>query len=129
MESKESLMAEDWFEKADKDLKRVDILLEANDDEGAGFHLQQAAEKYLKDYLLGKGWPLKRTHDLEDLLNDALTYDAHFESFREARRFVTEYYIEERYPFPASPPPSREELMKSIAGIKRMADYILVENR
>ena len=53
---KESLLPKDWFAKAAQDMKRVDALLAINDDEGAGFHLQQAAEKYLKGYLLGRGW-------------------------------------------------------------------------
>ena len=61
---RESLLSEDWFDKAAQDMRRVEILLAADDVEGAGFHLQQAAEKYLKGYLLGKGWALKRTHDL-----------------------------------------------------------------
>ncbi len=52
---KESKLPHDWFEKARKDLQRVKVLLATDDIEGAGFHLQQAAEKYLKGYLLGKG--------------------------------------------------------------------------
>jgi len=52
---KESRLPPDWFDKAGKDLWRVEILLAADDIEGAGFHLQQAAEKYLKGYLLHKG--------------------------------------------------------------------------
>lgn len=43
--AKESLLPKDWFAKAAQDMKRVDALLAINDDEGAGFHLQQAAEK------------------------------------------------------------------------------------
>ena len=45
--AKESLLPKDWFAKAAQDMKRVDALLVINDEEGAGFHLQQAAEKYL----------------------------------------------------------------------------------
>ena len=63
----ESRLPHDWFDKASKDLRRVEILLATEDVEGAGFHLQQAAEKYLKGYLLGKGWPLRRIHDLEPI--------------------------------------------------------------
>ncbi|MEO0124526.1 MAG: HEPN domain-containing protein [candidate division WOR-3 bacterium] len=38
--------------KAEQDLKRVKIMLDADDYGDAGFHLQQAIEKYLKAYLL-----------------------------------------------------------------------------
>lgn len=37
-----------WFEKVEKDWNRVEILLKANDTDGAAFHIQQALEKYLK---------------------------------------------------------------------------------
>lgn len=49
--AKESRLPKDWFAKAAQDMRRVDALLAINDEEGAGFHLQQAAEKYLKGYL------------------------------------------------------------------------------
>ena len=44
----------------------------SNDPDAAGFYLQQAMEKYLKAFLLSKKWKLKRTHDLEVLLNEAV---------------------------------------------------------
>ena len=67
---KESRLPDDWFEKARKDLRRVEVLLADDDVEGAGFHLQQAAEKYLKGYLLDKGWPFKRIHDVALILEE-----------------------------------------------------------
>ncbi|MGA1841800.1 MAG: HEPN domain-containing protein [bacterium] len=51
MSPKESKLPHDWYEKAKKEIKRVKILLEAEDIEDAGFHLQQAAEKAIKGFL------------------------------------------------------------------------------
>ena len=99
MKKRESPLPKDWFHKADLDIRRSEILLANNDAEGAAFHLQQALEKYLKGYLIGKGWKLERIHDLEDLLDYAVDYDKKFETFRPLCQEVTEYYIEERYPF------------------------------
>jgi len=48
MKRQESQVPKDWFDKAEKDVRRFDALLSISDVEGAGFHLQQAAEKYLK---------------------------------------------------------------------------------
>jgi HEPN domain-containing protein len=124
---RESKLPADWFDKADKDLQRVEILLAADDVEGAGFHLQQAAEKYLKGYLLGKGWPLKRTHDLEVLLNEAMTYDDRFQNYLDFCIMVREFYVEERYPFIGSPPPTRHELEEAIDAIREMVTLILEE--
>lgn len=81
MRAKESLIPKDWFKKADKDLKAAEILLKEKNLEIAGFLLQQAAEKLLKGYLLSKGWRLKRTHDLVDLLNESVSFDPTFEGF------------------------------------------------
>jgi HEPN domain-containing protein len=122
--AKESHLPRDWFAKAAQDMKRVEVLLATNDDEGAGFHLQQAAEKYLKGYLLGRGWQLKRTHDLDDLIDDALPFDSHFESFRDACRFSGEFYVSERYPFPLVSVPPRAELNSALEKIKEMIVFI-----
>ena len=121
----ESRLPDDWFEKARKDLRRVDVLLAADDVEGAGFHLQQAAEKYLKGYLLGKGWPLKRTHDLEVLLNEAKTHDDRFQNYLDASIMVREFYVEERYPFFGSLPPARHELEEALDAMREMIALIL----
>lgn len=59
MPKRESLYPKDWLAKAEQDLKRVEVLLEADDAPGAGFHLQQAMEKYLKGYLLYKWLEIK----------------------------------------------------------------------
>jgi len=122
---KESRLPDDWFEKARQDLRRVEVLLADNDVEGAGYHLQQAAEKYLKGFLLGKGWPLKRTHDLEILLNEAMTHDSRFQSYLDACIMAREFYVEERYPFIDSPPPPRHELETAIDAIREMVALIL----
>jgi HEPN domain-containing protein len=123
--AKESRLPKDWFAKAAQDLKRVDALLAISDEEGAGFHLQQAAEKYLKGYLLGRGWQLKRTHDLEDLINAAVQFDTHFETFREACRFSGEFYVSERYPFPLISIPPRAQFDAAMDTIKEMISYII----
>ena len=124
---RESRLPTDWFEKARKDLRRVEVLLADDDIEGAGFHLQQAAEKYLKGYLLGKGWDLKRTHDLEVLLNEAMTHDNRFRYYLDACTMVREFYVEERYPFIGSPPPARTEFETAVDTIREMTTLILEE--
>jgi len=110
MRDKESPLPKDWFHKGNLDMKRAGILLENDDPEGAAFHLQQALEKYLKGYLIGQGWKLQRIHDLEDLLDYAADYSAEFEAYRNLCQEVTEYYIEERYPFLMSSALNKDEV-------------------
>jgi len=123
---KGSLYPKDWLEKARKDLKRVDVLLSAKDTAGAGFHLQQAIEKYLKAYLIAKGWKLEYIHNLPKLLNYANGYDAKFENFRILCERVTQYYISERYPFFEEIPPSSKEIKEALAETKKLIRLIKI---
>ena len=87
-------------------------------------NIREAIIKEVEEAPLSRGWELKRTHDLEDLLNAALSYDREFELFRDACRFTTEFYIEQRYPFLPSPSPSKEEFEEAMQGIQQMIEYI-----
>jgi len=55
---------EDWRKIAEKDWHRMEVLLEDGDPEGAAFFLQQSLEKYLKAFLLERGWKLRKIHEL-----------------------------------------------------------------
>jgi HEPN domain-containing protein len=99
MPPEESRYAADWLYIAERDLRRVELLLNAGDPEAAGFFLQQAVEKFLKAFLLSKGWQLQRIHDLEALLNRALMYLPAIEQFRAICQQITGFYILDRYPF------------------------------
>ena len=68
----ESLYVPDWRAAARRDWDRVTRLLALEDVEGAAFFLQQALEKYLKAYLPGRGWKLRKIHLLHALLDDAM---------------------------------------------------------
>ena len=125
MKNRESFLPKDWFEKGNLDLRRTEILLENDDPEGAAFHLQQAVEKYLKGYLIGKGWKLKRIHDLEDLLDHVLDYDKDFEVYRSLCQEVTEYYTEERYPFFVSSKLHKDEIMLKMQQVKELIEKLL----
>ncbi len=114
MPRSESLYPADWLRIAEKDLRRVYDLLDLQDPEAAGFYLQQAVEKFLKAFLLSKGWKLKRIHDLEALLNAALTYDSSLESFRPACQKITAFYFVERSPFVSEGDVSNEDVRESL---------------
>lgn len=60
MPRNESLYPADWLRIAEKDFVRTQHLFSIHDPEAAGFYLQQAVEKFLKAFLLTKGWQLQR---------------------------------------------------------------------
>lgn len=98
MPPRESSYPKDWLRIAEKDLVRSGQLLEVHDPEAAGFYLQQALEKFLKAFLLSRGWRLQRVHDLELLLNESITFDPSLETYRAVLQKVTGFYFLERYP-------------------------------
>jgi len=61
---------EAWLYKAKNDLKSALKLLDGDDPimDTAIYHTQQCAEKALKGYLAFKKKPLKKTHDIELLV-------------------------------------------------------------
>jgi HEPN domain-containing protein len=124
MPDKESFIPKDWFKKAEEDLRAAEILLKEESLGIAGFLLQQAVEKYLKGYLLSRGWELKRIHDLVDLLNEVVTYDKSFDIYRSTCQQITEYYTEERYPFLDTSELTREEIETALNEAKSLRDKI-----
>lgn len=125
MRDKESLYPKDWFAKAEKDVFRAEILFDRDDFEGAGFHLQQALEKYFKGYLISRGWKLKKTHDLEVLLNFSLEHNKDLEEHRTLCEKVTDYYIDERYPLSIPSGLNKEEVKKEIILAKELIQKLL----
>lgn len=99
MSGTESTLSADWFAQGDLDVQAAEILLtQSGPFPIIAFHLQQAVEKYLKGFLVSTGWPLRRIHDLEVLIQEAIARNPDFISFLAPCQRITEYYIETRYP-------------------------------
>lgn len=94
----ESLYPEDWKEAARRDWHRITTMIKDDDAEGAAFFLQQSLEKYLKAFLLERGWKLRKIHELDTLLDYAIEFDSTLEKFIDLCERVTGYYFTERYP-------------------------------
>lgn len=124
MPSEESFYPADWLRIAEKDLGRVQRLLDEHDAGLAGFCLQQAMEKFLKAFLLSQGWQLRRIHNLDTLLDDAITYDASFEDFRSACQKITAFYFMERYPFVIEAGITEEDVRSSLEQVKELIEKL-----
>jgi HEPN domain-containing protein len=124
MPREESLYPADWLRIAEKDLGRVEHLLDVHDPEAAGFFLQQAVEKFFKAFLLSRGWELERIHDLEVLLNEALAYDPSLESFRAICQKVTGFYLLERYPFIVEAGLTEDDVRNSLKQVKGLIERL-----
>ncbi|MEO6638457.1 MAG: HEPN domain-containing protein [Ginsengibacter sp.] len=91
---------EKWFRKAENDLlvirnnlASIEISVDA-----CCFHSQQAAEKYLKDYLVSKQIHFPKTHDLQSLLNFYISINSSLNQIVDPAIRLTDYAIAPRYP-------------------------------
>jgi HEPN domain-containing protein len=88
-----------WFELAADRLRMADT---GWDEEGitpGGVEmLQQAVERYLKGFLIAKGWTLEKTHDLELLIRAAAERDNRFAAFIPFGIILTEDFFAQHYP-------------------------------
>ena len=91
----------EWVAKAEGDFATMQRERRARKNpnyDGVCFHAQQCAEKYLKALLQEAGLPIKRTHNLLVLLNDALPAFPFLELMRENLKWLENYAVAFRYP-------------------------------
>lgn len=89
----------EWTRYADEDLTMAELALkEKGPANQICFHCQQAAEKYLKGFLVLRGEKFEKSHQLRYLLEKCVTIDSTFQELQEEVILLTQFYIETRYP-------------------------------
>ena len=90
----------EWVRKAEIDLKTAEHLGKSGTDfmEGAAFHSQQAAEKYLKAFLVWHQIEFPKTHDIEALLRLVGKADNRIAEVLRDAVALTPYGVDYRYP-------------------------------
>jgi len=89
----------DWYRLAEDRLRAADTVYAQAGTTYAGVELlHEAVERYIKGYLISKGWPLRRTHDLSDLLSAAMAYDPAFAEFGPLADNLTDQFWAQHYP-------------------------------
>lgn len=118
-------VVKEWFSKGDKDIKDAEFLFKHNRAlETISFHIQQAAEKYLKGFLISKGKELEMIHDLVKLLQDAIRIDSDFEQFKDIVKKVTNFYFESRYPVGYKVEYTKKEIEEALSQTKKLIKLI-----
>ena len=89
-----------WIKKAEQDYNLASHLVaeKLSFYEAAGFHSQQAAEKFLKAYLTWAQVEFPKTHDLDKLLELICAVDANLAEALSEIASLTVYGVELRYP-------------------------------
>jgi len=90
----------DWLRRADEDFQFAVVNLKEQKSFYAQicFHFQQAAEKYLKAYVVANELEFIKIHDLPLLLKICSSKDSSLDILRDACEYLNAFYVETRYP-------------------------------
>jgi HEPN domain-containing protein len=115
-----------WIMRADKDLLSAEreFSFENPVTETVCFHCQQAAEKYLKAFLVYHQIYFTKTHKIIDLLELCATVDASFKDELRDADNLTDYAVEIRYP-DVGLEPKLEEAKESLEIAKKVKEFVL----
>ncbi|MBI4690230.1 MAG: HEPN domain-containing protein [Nitrospirae bacterium] len=94
------LKVQQWFKRANNDLKDIENNLKDTDPptDVICFHAQQAIEKYIKGVLIHFEQHITKTHDLIFLLNSISNYVPELLKFKSELKEISRCAVEVRYP-------------------------------
>lgn len=121
-------LVRDWLTRASHDLQAAHLLATADNPllDTAIYHCQQAAEKAVKAWLQSKDDPFPKTHDIEELVEQATKLNAAFQPFAKPAAVLTPYVSAFRYPGGADEPaPTREEFDEAVQHAQAIYDFVL----
>jgi len=106
---------EEWLKRAGEDFEFASSnLKDRNQFFGQiCFHFHQAAEMYLKAFIIAHDLEFEKIHDLLKLLKTSQKKDPALSCLREACEFLNPFYIETRYPVHWPTHYTKEEAQKA----------------
>jgi HEPN domain-containing protein len=113
----------EWINKAEGDWGSAQRDYRARKDpnyDGACFHAQQCAEKYLKARLVEAGLRFGRTHDLEALLRLVLPVEPAWNAFSTDLDFLNDFAVDYRYPGVSATKGTAKDAVASCRRVRRM---------
>ncbi len=114
-----------WIEKAEHDLLAADLIVGGKEVpwDMVAFHAQQAAEKYLKAFLVLKDSQPPKIHDLPKLLRLCAAFAQEFAGFADDAEFLSPLAVFARYPGDPDEP-SREDAARGVEIAKRIRECV-----
>lgn len=118
-------VVQEWFAKADSDFDQAKFLLKSKRPlEYVAYFLQQAAEKYLKGFLISNGWELEKIHNLDKLIKECSKFDKVFLKFIPSFRKISRFYFESRYPIGYEVEYTSTEINQALGEVKNLIRYV-----
>lgn len=117
-------LIKEWIDKAEGDyhtaLREYRARKHPNYD-AAGFHAQQAMEKYLKAILQSKNIRFEKVHDLLALMKLCLPIVPELEMYRELLAYLNPFAVAFRYPGESA---TREEARQAIQAMRQLSPIL-----
>ena len=116
----------EWIEKAEEDFGFAGLNLKGGNPFFAQicFHDQQAAEKYLKAFIVARELEFRKVHDLDLLRRTCQKAAPSFDQLQDACLFLDAYYVETRYPVHWPTRFSREEAQKASEATETIRAFV-----
>lgn len=113
-----------WIKKADRDLEvsKRELKLSNPYTDIICFHAQQAAEKYMKAYLIWLDIEFQKTHDIEDLVILASKKDCSILELKDSGAELSSFAVEIRYP--EFEEPSIEDTVTTVKIAEKFKNFI-----
>ena len=120
-------IVEEWLAKAKEDFEFARVNLEERISFYAQicFHFQQAAEKYLKAYIVAHELEFRKIHELTLLCKICMGEDPSFEEIKAECEFLNTFYVDTRYPVHWPSNFSEQEAGKAFQASLRIRVFIL----
>lgn len=120
-------LVKEWLSKADEDFSFASLTLRKIDAYFGlvAFHFHQAAEKFLKAYIVAHELEFSKIHNLLRLIEICAGQDPGFLELKLSATYLNRYYIEARYPMVNHYPSiSREETNRAMEEAAKIADFV-----
>jgi HEPN domain-containing protein len=109
-----SLLVGEWLEKAEEDFQFATSVLEDSTFYAQiCFHFHQAAEKYLKAFIVARDLEFQKIHDLLVLLKLCSAVEPGLQEIQGDCKFLNRFYIDTRYPVHWPTKYANEEALKA----------------
>jgi HEPN domain-containing protein len=115
----------EWLEKAEEDFGFASSVIEDSPYyPQICFHYQQAAEKYLKAFIVANELEFRKSHELLELLSICKAKEQAFSEIEEECNFLNRFYIDTRYPVHWPANYRKEDALKAQTAAKKIADTV-----
>lgn len=117
---------DEWLAKADEDYLFTEKYLQNEESFFAPlcFHCQQAAEKYLKAYIVAKDLSFQKIHDINELREVCQDHEESFEEIRDECALLSRYYIDTRYPTVWPVGYTKEDAWTALEAVGRIREFV-----